>query len=87
MPAYRQVKSREVETSRLTQELQEGSQVIIQFDTKLTSVSNSQNRGRFVLESLSRGNYSQAAQAAEKFVSNLSDYVNYTLNFRVVNIG
>jgi hypothetical protein len=82
MPDYRQVKSRDVLTSRLTQELQEGSQVIVQFDAKLTSVSNSQNRGRFKLESLSRGNYSQAAQAAESIVSNLSDYVNYTLNFK-----
>ena len=86
MPVYRQVKSRDVETSRLTQELQEGSQVIIQFDAKLTSVGNSQNRGRFALESLSRGDYSQAAWAAEIIVSNLSDYVNYTLNSTFVNI-
>jgi hypothetical protein len=51
MPAWGQVRSRDgILTSRLTQALQEGSQVNIQFDSKLTSESNSQNRGRFVLE-------------------------------------
>jgi hypothetical protein len=40
-----------------------------------------------VLEYLSRGTYSQAAQAAEIFLSNRSDLLNYTLNFKFVNIA
>jgi hypothetical protein len=39
-----------------------------------------------VLESLSRGDYSQAARAAEIFLSSLSDLLNYTLNFKFVNV-
>ncbi len=72
MPVYRQVKSsRDVKTSRLTQELQEGSQVIIQFDRKLTSKGNSQNRGEVRARIASQSFYSQAAQAAEIIISGI----------------
>jgi hypothetical protein len=86
MPAFRQVKSRGGNlTSRLTQALQGRSQVIRQFDSKLTSESNSQNRGRFVLE---YPEFIPAKPRRRQKISYpiLSDLLNYTLNSSFVNI-
>src|SRR5215216_764213 len=88
LPAGRQVKLRDwILLSRLTQVLKEGSQVIIQFSTKLTSEGNSQNQGRIVLKNLSRGEYSQAAGRQKFSYPILSDLLNYTLNLSFVNIA
>jgi len=59
--------------------------MIIQLDPKLTSKSNSQNRGRFVLEDPELVT-ARPPIAAEIFITILSDLLNYTLSFRFVNI-
>jgi hypothetical protein len=88
MPAWVQVRSRDgIETSRLIQALQEGSQVIIHFGARLTSENNSQNRGRSVLE------YPEFVPAKPPSVRQklsypiFSDLLNYTLNWIFVNIA
>jgi hypothetical protein len=87
MPAIRQVKSRGgILTSRLTQALQGRSQIIKQFDSELTSESNSQYRGRFLLE------YPELVTAKplgrqKLSYPILSDLLNYTLNSSFVNIA
>jgi len=60
--------------------------MIIQLDPKLTSKSNSQNRGRFVLEDPELVTARPHRRAAEIFFTILSDLLNYTLSFRFVNI-
>jgi hypothetical protein len=71
--------------SRSAQELHSRSQVIIQFiPGRLQKITPKPGEVR---ARISRVYDSQAAKgAAEIFISNLSDLLNYTLNSRVVNI-